>query len=89
MNADQQTAAFEMEIIKAKARGAVLRAVKAGKLIRPSTCSRCSVDPGTASDGRSRIQGHHETYDDPLNVVWLCYWCHQLAHGRDLARPAR
>ncbi len=49
----------------------VSRALKAGKIVRPDTCEICGIE--------GRIHGHHEDYDKPLEVMWLCPKCH---HGR-------
>lgn len=32
--------------------------------------------------GHPRSQMHHETYDDPANVIWLCAACHVREHVR-------
>ena len=54
---------------KHKLAGGKLRyAVKTGRIIKPSQCERC---PSTEN-----IQGHHEDYDYPLDVIWLCRSCH-------------
>lgn len=60
---------------KIKAGEAVIRAVKSGKLTRPTICSECKQPNGT-------IQGHHESYAKPMRlvVVWLCRWCHAKRH---------
>lgn len=56
---------------------AVREAVKAGRLVRPSTCEECS-----ATD--RRIDAAHHDYSQPLDVRWLCKPC----HGRwDRAEP--
>ena len=50
------------------ARKKVQYAVKTGKLTRPDTCSRCR---------RAEIvESHHEDYDKPLDVIWVCKRCH-------------
>ena len=42
--------------------------VRKGRIVRPTTCSRC---------GRGgKIEGHHPDYAKPLDVVWLCTICH-------------
>lgn len=41
---------------------------KRGKLVPPATCQRCHVEPPK--------EKHHEDYDQPLEVVWLCRSCH-------------
>ena len=54
------------------------RAIRTGILERPSVCSQCGK-----SD--SPIHAHHERYDRPLEVRWLCARCHRrLHHGIDL-----
>lgn len=58
--------------LRRAARVAVMNAIRAGKLIRPSSCSRCG--------GGGGIEGHHPDYTKPLAVVWLCKPCHQAEH---------
>lgn len=58
---------------KFKARHAVNYAVKTGKLLKPKTCQDCSKE--------SRIEGHHDDYTRPLDVLWLCPRCHKAKHG--------
>ncbi len=48
-------------------------AVTAGKIKRAERCSRCEKG--------GRIHAHHEDYAKPLDVVWLCPRCHELAHS--------
>lgn len=76
---------------KQRIRKKVQRAVKSGRLARPDKCSKCQTE--------CVPHGHHEDYDRPLDVVWLCEPCHaavhtldrdpqavlELAHGQDLA----
>jgi hypothetical protein len=57
-----------------KAKNAVARAVKSGKLIRPQTCTSC----GAAKN----IVGHHSDYAQPINVVWICQLCHVRLHRK-------
>lgn len=52
------------------AHSAVARAIKAGRLLR-MPCSRC---------GDANSLAHHEDYDKPLEVVWLCQPCHKQRH---------
>lgn len=47
-------------------------ALRSGKIARPTTCSEC---PST-----KMIQGHHDDYDKPLDVRWLCVKCHTAWH---------
>lgn len=50
----------------------VYYAVKRGELVKPGHCSRC---PET-----HRIEGHHDDYSRPLDVMWLCTACHRVRH---------
>lgn len=49
---------------------AVARAIKKGELV-PQNCERC---------GDEKTVAHHEDYDKPLDVVWLCQPCHKQRH---------
>ena len=55
---------------RAKCHRAVAYAIKTGKLTRVP-CVRCEEVKSLA---------HHENYDEPLNVVWLCQPCHKQRH---------
>ena len=48
----------------------VARAIKLGELVR-QPCVRCQNEKSLA---------HHEDYDKPLEVVWLCQPCHKQRH---------
>ena len=50
------------------ARAKVRYAIKKGFIIKPKKCEVCEeVRP---------LQGHHEDYSKPLEVIFLCYGCH-------------
>lgn len=53
-----------------KAHNMVSRSIKTGKLIR-QPCCRC---------GDAKTVAHHEDYDKPLDVMWLCQVCHKQRH---------
>ena len=48
----------------------VARAVRNGTLVR-QPCVRC---------GEVKSLAHHEDYDKPLEVMWLCQPCHKQRH---------
>jgi ribosomal protein S27AE len=54
------------------AHNAVARAIKSGKLKR-LPCEQCGNDQSVA---------HHDDYDKPLFVKWLCHSCHIKHHKR-------
>jgi hypothetical protein len=58
--------------IQHRAREMLRAAIKAGSVVRPSTCEKC----GTTC----KPHGHHTDYQRPLDVEWLCIPCHYRAH---------
>ena len=48
----------------------VSSAIKKGELTR-MPCIRC---------GKAKTEAHHEDYDQPLEVMWLCTPCHKQRH---------
>lgn len=59
----------------ARAHRAVADAIEMGTLVRPTECSRCHETPP------HKLHGHHEDYDKPLDVIWLCGECHARVHA--------
>lgn len=51
----------------------VMEAVRDGQLVRPLQCAACGAR-------HPRIEGHHDDYDEPLAVEWLCKPCHAQRH---------
>jgi len=62
----------------------VEQAVEDGVLIRKKKCESCGKG-GTFTDGRSKIQAHHDDYNKPLEVRWLCQKCHHKWHKNNTA----
>lgn len=58
---------------KVRARKAVQRAILAGRLV-PQPCEHCG--------STDNIHGHHADYSRPLDVTWLCAYCHGAEHRR-------
>lgn len=61
-------------------------AVANGALIRKACCEQCGSS-GTFKDGRSKIHAHHDDYNKPLCVRWLCQKCHHEWHKTNRAIP--
>ena len=57
-----------------KARHKLSNAVRDGKMQRRDRCQHCHVSG-------VRIEGHHEDYSKPFDVVWLCVPCHRQLHA--------
>ena len=55
---------------RGRAHSAVSHAIRSGALVR-QPCCRC---------GEPKSIAHHEDYDKPLEVVWLCQPCHKQRH---------
>ena len=48
-------------------------AVRDGNIRKPDECDSCGVSG-------VRIHGHHEDYERPIDVTWLCPACHTGLH---------
>lgn len=59
---------------KARARQAVSRALKNGRLIKPFRCSLCNSE--------EKLDAHHADYERHLDVVWVCRTCHKKLHSK-------
>jgi ribosomal protein S27AE len=55
---------------RSKAHSAVARAIRSGSLVR-QPCESC---------GHTTSVAHHDDYDKPLAVRWLCQACHKHHH---------
>lgn len=56
-----------------------------GIIERQTHCSECG-STGTFKDGRSAIQAHHDDYNKPLDVRWLCQKCHHKWHSANVPK---
>ncbi len=58
---------------KHRCRSLLNYAVRTGKVKVPTSCQRCEQ-----SD--SRLEAHHDDYERPLDVMWVCPPCHAIVH---------
>jgi hypothetical protein len=61
-----------------RAHGLVNKALMRGKLKRPDKCQRCGK--------KCKPHAHHEDYEKPLEVIWLCAPCHKIHHEEKRCR---
>lgn len=60
-------------LVAKKAHKLTQQALATGKLMRPNSCEDC---------GRiGWVLAHHDDYNNPLDIRWLCGRCHNLVHG--------
>jgi hypothetical protein len=55
---------------RGKAHKAVAKALRLGQIYR-EPCCRC---------GHEKSLAHHDDYDHPLKIMWLCQPCHKQRH---------
>ena len=58
----------------------VQRAVRNGKVQKPSLCEKCGCPCKS-------LHGHHDDYSRPLDVIWLCPSCHKFLHAALNRKP--
>lgn len=58
---------------KRRAQNAIGNAVRDGRIQR-LPCEQC---------GAEKAQAHHDDYSKPLDVRWLCAWCHAQHHVKE------
>ncbi len=59
---------------KARAAQQVRDHVRRGTMIKPTNCEICLKT--------CKLEGHHQDYEKPLEVVWLCRTCHLKQHEK-------
>jgi ribosomal protein S27AE len=65
---------------KARAYMTVYNAIKQGIIVKKDNCEKCGSD--------YKVSAHHEDYEKPLEIIWLCDTCHKKVHKelRELLR---
>lgn len=57
---------------KNSARKKVRTALRNGSMVRPNKCSMCGK--------QCKPEAHHEDYNKPLDIIWVCKSCHTNIH---------
>jgi len=65
----------------------MILALEKGILV-PGPCEKCGFF-GQAKDGRCLVHGHHDDYNKPLEVRWLCKNHHHEWHKTNKAIPLK
>jgi Zn ribbon nucleic-acid-binding protein len=58
---------------RVKAREILHKAKLKGQVTAPLACENCH--------NKTNLYAHHEDYDKPLDVIWLCRPCHRKIHN--------
>lgn len=58
------------------ARTMVNNAIRDGRLMKEEACSECG--------STEKVEGHHDDYYKPLELIWLCFKCHRIRHGQTI-----
>lgn len=69
------------EAQKTKARGQIAYKIKKGKIVRPNHCETCGIE--------CKPYAHHDDYEKPLDVRWLCQSCDRAAHRQQKEAQAK
>lgn len=64
---------------KYKARTILNNALLYGKVLKPEKCCVCNEF--------KKLSAHHNDYNNPLDVLWMCYSCHTNHHFNQLNQP--
>jgi ribosomal protein S27AE len=65
---------------KYRAHSVVTSAIRSGILIKPKRCEMCG--------STHSLRAHHDNYDEPLYVRWLCARCHAEVHQKEVNHDA-
>jgi transposase-like protein len=54
--------------------------------LKAQPCEECGKS-GKSADGRNYVHAHHDDYNRPLDVRWLCVTCHHEWHKHNRPIP--
>lgn len=67
---------------KRRARQLLNAALRRGEVAKPTSCEECGKEVADAG----LLHAHHNDYQMPLEVQWLCSRCHGITHAQDGAK---
>ncbi len=68
------------EQAKQTCRNQSMVALKKGIIIKPACCPECGGD--------TRLYMHHDDYNKPFDIRWMCPKCHHKHHKENISPPA-
>ncbi len=63
---------------KSRANGLINMRVRRGQIEKPVACELCGKV--------AKLDGHHDDYDKPGTVLWLCRSCHMKRHHTNASK---
>ena len=69
--------------IRRRAHWLLRSAVKFGRVVPPDECEQCGTEAHN-----NQLHGHHDDYNEPLDVRWLCRRCHNDIHRAERSHRA-
>ena len=64
-----------------KCRDILYKAKSKGEITSPKVCEKCG--------NKLKLHAHHKDYSKPLDVTWLCRYCHEEIHSRSSEQISR
>lgn len=76
INKERERSRLKAKTLTGQSRQIFRNALAGGKVKRFNCCADCKTNNGV-------MHGHHEDYNKPLDVIWLCSFCHGKRHRQD------
>lgn len=77
--------------LQSEAHAAVALALNDGLMVR-KPCEECGHEPSVNQRGKRwvwTVMAHHDDYEKPLDVRWLCKKCHHRYHATGLRKATK
>ena len=60
---------------KIKCHYQIRQAIRRGEIVKPNVCLLCKKV--------TKLNAHHKDYSKPLEVIWICHFCHKKEHKKE------